>query len=582
MLIKKLELPNFFKSIRCEITKDPKASRYVQDKLYAHYCPNCHQVFIARFDWVNGGMSLRWKGNCYRCPTCNTTAYTTWDDCNHYYGDIGFVEKPGMNIPTEMNLALYEFKEKIKLIINSNCILFEPEAPENVTGHKVNETIIFDIKNQKTTFNQKIDDKEQITTEIGNPLDCTFMENSMLQYIKKNSRPWQKQKKEILEINRILREKIHKKLKQVKNYKLKKFPIAIQGNSKTGLITEPIINIAWRLSITDGPNLHEVFKYSEYNEENNTENFSSLYLPNITQKNLEDIMHLSQNGMSYPQAVLKTFSMTDTKSTRKMLANAPTYMLSVIKTMSLAKLDEQAKKQFKDAICKKWKDWIENRLEFPTVFYSETTTYHKKIPNTNGLKLFLTATEKIGQNRAMALLTKLPTDELNDAGNTYQKLTPEEKETVWKNGTSPKKIHDTCTELEWRHTNPNYNLDVPKHIINRLMMQKDSMKFFLPETYYDLHAAGRELHNCVGGCYPEQMKNGQCCIVLVADDLGKLKVCIELRGKTIVQAKLFNNKPVKENFEINQTINNWAKEKQLTIGTHDIRKITQEDKKVAI
>ena len=102
------------------------------------------------------------------------------------------------------------------------------------------------------------------------------------------------------------------------------------------------------------------------------------------------------------------------------------------------------------------------------------------------------------------------------------------------------------------------------------MIKNKSLKFYLPKTYHELHAAGEELRNCVGGCYPERMKEGKCCIVLVADDRGKLKVCIELRGDTIVQAKLFRNRPLHEDEALFNKVMAWAKERKLKIATDDL------------
>ena len=133
-----------------------------------------------------------------------------------------------------------------------------------------------------------------------------------------------------------------------------------------------------------------------------------------------------------------------------------------------------------------------------------------------------------------------------------------------------KNIHDELTELLNRQKHKDYELNVPDYIINRLQMQKDRLKFFLPSTHYQLRDAGKELHNCVGS-YAARVASGEEYIVLTADDKGKLLVCMEVKNSRIVQAKLYGNKPVYSDDALNAEVIEWAKATGLKIDTYDIR-----------
>lgn len=550
MLIAELELPWLFNSIRCEVKKTTR--NYLDETLFAHFCLKCHQVFLARFDWVNTGMAQRWQGEYYSCPVCGEAAADEWDTKRYYRSTVGKVERPGIPVPRSMLIRLREFKKHLRLTVDAPCIAFDEQYPENVNYYRVVETYTFDIETQRTYFRQTgFPGAQEETTEISLPYDHTVDSFSVLRFLRRNSRAWRERKPQVTAFLKTLRETVCRKLYEVKGYRMK--AVSVPGTKKTGLLVNPIRNLTWRLACPDGPNLKELFSFRSWTGMSNF----------ITRDLLFSVIDGCRDGKSYPQAVLQAVGLPDTKSGRRMIAGKPIYTLAAAKMLAPVMLNEQGRKAVYDSLMNRWKKWLGHSVV-------STWSVGRVFPSEKGMAFFQTAIRKIGQSRALPLITQLPTDELNDAAEQYEELTPAEQLTVWKNAGSAKKIHDTCVELHWRHKHPDYNLDVPEPIINRLMMQKESLKFYLPKTYHELHAAGEELRNCVGGCYPERMKEGKCCIVLVADDTGKLKVCIELQGDKIVQAKLFRNRPVYEDPVMFDRVKAWAKERKLKIATNDL------------
>ena len=571
MITETLTLPNLFTSIRC-LADDP--NKYLQEAVFAHYCMECGQVFLARFDEYTCGMSYmkRWKGEYYKCPNCGKESVDTYDETK-FWNTVAYEKKPGKYVPKTLELTLQEFKEKIRLNIKGECIAIDPEHPEWAKKATVRESITFDTRKQKTWFTQTIEKKSGDTVDITNPFDTTLLQHSILHFLRRNSSAWREHKPEIIHLVKKLRNTLCKKVKQVKGYNLKS--ISIPGTPNNGLMVDPIRNMAWRLAVTDGPNLKDFFDNSTY--EGTDENVTvDPKTTKLTKENLEEIINECRNGKSYPQAVLKTLNMPDTKSGRRMVTNDSIYVLPILKTITETNFDAHGKKIFKDSVTEQL---ITHKKQHESIHQSAFYWSDQLLPDNDGIYFLNEAIQKIGQSKTLPFITALPVDMLNDTGKLYTTLTEEEKAKIWKYSGSPKKVHDTCTQLNWCHKHPDYNLDVPEHIVNRLMMQKDQLKFYLPETYYQLRAAGKELHNCVGGAYPAMMKKGDCCIVLVADDNGKLKICIELKKDRIMQAKLFDNEPVNKDPALNKMINTWAKEKKLVIATNDI-KITKEKRKL--
>ena len=549
MLIAELELPWLFNSIRCEVRKT--TSNYLDETLFSHFCLNCHQVFLARFSWVNHGMAERWQGEYYKCPVCGEEAADDWDTKRYYRSTVGKVDKPGEPVPRSMVVKLQEFKKHLRMTVDAPCIAFDEKYPEHVNYYRVLEIFHFDIENQRTYFKQTGWPGGSDTQEISLPYDPTLAQYSVLRFLRRNSRAWRERKPQVTAFLKTLREAVCRKLYEVKGYRMK--AVSVPGTKELGLMVNPIRNLVWRLACPDGPNLKELFNFRNW----------SCMQNNITRELLSDVIDGCRNGKSYPQAVLQAVGLPDTKSGRRMLAGKPIYALAVAKLIAPVMLDEQGRKAVYDSMMNRWAKWLDHSVV-------SSWNASRVFPLEKSMAFFQTAIREIGQSRALPLLTQLPTDELNDTAEQYEDLTPAEQLTVWKNAGSAKKIHDTCTELHWRHKHPDYNLDVPEHIVNRLMMQRESLKFYLPKTYHELHAAGEELRNCVGGSYPMQMKEGKLCIVLVADDAGKLKACIEVHGDKIVQAKLFNNRPVFENEALSDKVKAWAKERKLQIATDDL------------
>lgn len=550
MLIAELTLPSLFNSIRCNLTE--AETYYASDRIYAHFCEHCQQVFLARFNFITIGMTQVWSGDAYYCPACGKAAAD--NERRNHKSTVGRVQ-PGEAVPRSIHLRLYEFKQHLRLTIDAPAIIFLRNKPEYVSYHRVIETFTFDVKQQKTYFKQR-GGPEPIEKDISNPFDKKLRQVSLLRFLRKNSRAWRHQKSEIMAFLKKLREVVSRKLLQVKGYRLQ--ATHIHGDLETGLMLHPIQNLIWRLAVPDGPNLQGLYKCPSRRDQ--------VYppIPGLDPHDATRIEALCGKGLSYPQAVLKTLNLPDTKAGRRMLAGKPFYAIAVMRLIAESGVSVTGQKQLYDGLMGRWERWLSQPV-------AQIWRADQVFPDEKALSFFKIAWEKIGEKKALKLLIESPVRDLSDAMDMYAAMDPATKEKVWQLHRQKKTtLHDICTDLSWSQSHPDYNLNVPEPIINRLMMQKDQLRFYLPETYYQLHEAGRELHNCVGGAYPQRVREGECCIVLVADDWGKLKVCIELRGTEIHQAKLINNQPVWKDTALLNTVLAWAEEKHLTLACRDL------------
>ena len=81
----------------------------------------------------------------------------------------------------------------------------------------------------------------------------------------------------------------------------------------------------------------------------------------------------------------------------------------------------------------------------------------------------------------------------------------------------------------------------------------DSYSFRLPKDSYQLCEIGTTLHNCVAS-YGKSVLQKECAIVYTQKD-GQYKICIEGRGKEIVQKRIDRNESPGE--EENSVLEIW-------------------------
>ena len=98
--------------------------------------------------------------------------------------------------------------------------------------------------------------------------------------------------------------------------------------------------------------------------------------------------------------------------------------------------------------------------------------------------------------------------------------------------------HDALSNFSYQLENKNI---VFKYSMEQKSLEDDidGYSFCLPKDSYQLCEIGTALHNCVAS-YGEGVQKKECTIVYVQKD-GQYKICIEVRGKEIVQERIDRN-----------------------------------------
>ena len=478
-----------------------------------HHCSNCGQDFKipVRFRMCESTSIV--------CPECATRI--RFGDSN---ADNLYVRNDGVG-PITMRIRLYEFKDSVKLIVNG--IRIAPTGYDSSTGRfwsksTYKEEFRFDTKKRKTTWSMENKDKKiNLTLEPGHPKTLYKLSTTSVLRFLFAHQSIIKQKSEVIELLRILRETVHKKLERNVGHKVSSLFCA--SGKSLGWLLFPIINIAYRMLLVDAPNLRPLGTAVE-----------------LTQRykfpeNMDwDILRKTKGTVA---GLIRAAALPDTRSVRRVLTNDPFALQRLIFCHQLFKRSDLTMKAF------------------PHFSDSEDMGY-TRVHAHPGL---LNIRDYYTENDLLRLITRSRSWVVNDAARL---ITDASNAILAELRAHPPRIqdlHDWLALMQRRENQPDFAIDVETEPIRRrLGMQLDRIRFFLPDQAKTLYDAGEALHNCVGS-YASRMRNGETNIVLIANTQGRLIACIEVTRGEIRQAKLDRNRPVSKNVEINAKIIEWAK-----------------------
>lgn len=101
----------------------------------------------------------------------------------------------------------------------------------------------------------------------------------------------------------------------------------------------------------------------------------------------------------------------------------------------------------------------------------------------------------------------------------------------------------------------------------------DGFLFRLPKSTGVIRETGRRMHNCVGSYCDRVWAKDSLIVVGYKDHTPK--ICIEVRRRSLMQAKLFANKAVSCVPDVNAAVVTWAKQCGISYNTtSDVREVT--------
>lgn len=480
----------------------------------SYKCNHCKTEFRVDHKW-RGWSCGGYNTGRISCPICGSTFYAS--------DEVMCTAEDDSEIPSKVELSILENDTKLKLQASYKSYRFDEYGTCFPSSSR--EVITFNVKSRITTFACYKKGKKVFSANLGNPKSSEFLEKSLLKYLRYYRGCTKDYLHKIAMALKLLRSNIRKKYLALHGLNLGSMVIA-NPMPRYGRMSGHIQYMAFRMLLPDLKRLPDTGGY---------------------EKVFQDINALVKAPDSVT-AILNAYDIPNKKSFRRIVLDNPEHAktLSVIlKHIHNYDIARTLYVHFKESFTPqdfKSPESIDKLLGFWKQYRSEQE-----------IKNFL-----IGSDWWLVSDTYRMEKQLN-----------EKNAAVFKRMKLDGKAHDWLKDRIYEQEHEDYELKVPVAIRKRFEMQKDTLKMLMPDTYYKLIAAGKELHNCVG-TYGSKVLEQQCNIVLVADDKGLLVACLEIKNGEVIQAKLKYNEPLCENREIQQQVVNWACEVGLRIATADI------------
>lgn len=547
--LQEIYIPKLFKAYTSIISTphlpgSPMAGPSVRPKRY--FCHSCKTEFTVEHAETHRLGYWGYGDEKVNCPTCGAEFWlrSTMFECD---------EQP--NGPLCLTLRLYECKTQIVLKANFNALQLAHDLKEPVTLGTHTEEYRFDIKSRQVHIKSQECNQDPVILQIENPIFArVLLAGSWLRYLKNDTKLVKSYKPEIVELLKTLREAVAEKYKELHGYDLSRLFVA--SGQTYGWLLMPILNIAYRLQMPEASNLPRAFiqdSRSIYcSHPALPGNMQVLQTPDFSQK-WKIACDLAKDKDCIT-AMLEAYTLPAVKSFRKILQTDSIFAIQELAyCYELSKGDLNHTTTLYRLIQDKFPGQKDTYLDMQRIFEKLMCI------KTSGV---------IPVTKVISILKNTDPKSIQDTFEILPQLNKSNQQAILRYKIT--EIHDQATNLLYKQKNPNIKLSVPDYIKNRLMMQKDKIRFFLPNDSYELKDAGTELHNCVGG-YTDKINKGTSCVVLVSDDKGKLVVCIELHQNKLVQAKLACNEPVFTNTKLQAEVLEWCKKCRIDICTGDVK-----------
>lgn len=524
MLKSKLAIPQMF-------TAYAEDQGYNENGLhhFQYFCEQCDQIFSVAWGKITGSKSYYERGNHFNCPHCGSL----------HNKNVAYIDRRE-RAPYKLLLVIREFNKVVTFEVFGEVVYFSDYLNlRSIPNYK--EVFRFDIARQTVTWASR---EEKM--ELGNPYKLDIFKKSILRFFNSSSLANSEYRPALTNILKTLREAVHRKLEKHLGHKVSSMHVS--PGDCYGAFLLPIFNIAYRLACPDAPNLPSAYRNME-----SLKSFWSSKMINVhpiigNVFYMDDVMTETRRKKDFIRALLKRFNLPDKPVARRLLAADPFGIIMLNKAFTLCNNYDYAIRLYK-AFLDSEGYWVHD--------HSETIAFLSEMKAIYG---------ESGMIRFVANAKRLQT---RDCIRLYRLLNDDNKKALRNNPIRIRDLHDwmSLKHQQQNHTNTPFN--VPQHIIRRLSMQTNRLKFFLPKESMELLIAGHQLHNCVAS-YGHYMKDNSRWIVLVADDNGRLVACLEIKDKELVQAKMNRNKPVHVNDALNNAILSWAKDARIKINTTDV------------
>lgn len=459
------------------------------------------------------------------------------------------------SVPTNIDLSIIDRGQILDVKFEYSYMMIDSDYLIVRVGQKphVIDVVRFDFKKRKVYLVQK----RRTASDIVNELECEVDEFHLhplpIQWLVAHDKcRLYEHRPKFKEFGKVLKEAFFQKLSKKVGYKVKPFRSGVQLVEPAGSLKSLLHNLAWKMVAPDGPAINQKLRaqYRDY--------FSHF----IQGKNNVNAFYKDlAKGLPFIDALIHGHQLPNARWVRRLLTESPFLYAQLIDTVDMLFLTMDYKKALID--------WITETTKTDDFhLWSLTRIQSERAPLA---KFTRTLCHNWGERKALLFFKSSKSyGDLRDTANMYFELSRDKRKLLWASRVQLKALHDTVMHM--RDFEKHENLPVQQTDFHRVLEDTcDGLVFVPVGTTHEVIALGHELNNCVS-TYLKRVKRGDCAIVGVYKNQ-KPVACIEVRPvgekfKEIAQAKIVNNKGVREDETVNQAVLAWMQDKKLTAGAY--------------
>ena len=476
------------------------------------------------------------EGSGYYCPKCGKRLYRRNSDCPW----IEVPESKQSTIPYSISLEAREYKNCLD--VYAETLNVDVKSPIDVSTHVIKKyTLRFDFKTREVLYLQhgafkRVDHGSTIWPLNKTVNDTTrfCMKDTVFHYLNAESSIRYAERKKLDSFFKDVVDCFNRKLSEAAGYKIKSAYTPTSTQDYRGAFDYCFSNLVWRLRYPDARNLTtEEIRACPHRD--------------------DSIVKLVENTEKpYLQTVRDVYKFPNMPGLNIRLAKCPIHFLRTLKKAwpIFHEIDNKYKLLDKTLI----------QLKRSIGFYQSTESYLQSLRIIRHTR---------GEVAAVKLLEREDVCNVQDCARMWSLLTPQNKRIFIKAKIRSRDIHDYLVQLVDRQQHANVRIKYKSLRDFPLTGKVEGLVFSLPPDTEQLANLGRAMHNCVG-TYRDRVLSDKVRII-AAFKSRKPVICIEIKNGAVAQAKLVNNKPVREDAELNRALLAWAKSRKLIVETYDVQ-----------
>lgn len=521
--------------------------------------------------WYNriGSASLYISGNQGFCVSCGNmfsfskiNPFTQTVYCpkcgkgfRYRQNEIIVSEKYDKDLPYITEMKIYELKHKIELRIRYSSRRIDSNILHNGIGFAdVKEKYTFDIVNRSVVWEKYLHNVRIDRQDIGYLTDFDKLkENTAIYFFGIDDKNYYGENLTIL--LRTLRTAIIRKIYEI--YKIKLKDMYIANLSLKNRLFGNVLNMAHRVRFFDSPNIIYDKNFSIVKKH---------FIDDILGENFEQVY--DELKQDYVSGVINLLQLPKTRFLKQNFSFRNLFILKSIYQLDDIRLANTV-----------FNFYLKYEKDFVIKGNQNSIIYNmgKRIDKMNVCIRFIKLLY-LQYYRHIKLSNILGNcEKLQDIMNLYVSADEKTLSAFHQQKVSFNNLHDWLSLEVAKQKDNDLKFDIPQELIDKYDTAIQKHHFSCIEKYSSLKEIAFKLRNCSAG-YKDRI-NCSLQLIAITDEQGKIKALLEINNNNILQAKLFQNRPVKQDILINRLVIDFAQKLKLKIKTDDIETF---DKMIAL